>query len=323
MRVVEKGVVYDKSSALIAGVCRCTGGDLLVSFDSRGDLSAGEKAFLVRSHDDGRTWSEPEATFESVFVEGGIEIGCSISCLPDGRLLLPYTDGFYLHPKTDNYNRRTLLFCLTSDDEGRSWSNRRAQAFEGIEAFAYGKVVSLPDGTILMPLWGAYDVYGKWYPGVLKSRDRGATWGDYRRIADAGSETPIVVLPDGRILALLRGYTAEPNRPLYVSYSDDGGDTWSLPGKTTVDGTAPSLHISPKGTLLAGYRSNEKGGVCRVAASEDSGTTWELALELDLPHDAWDKGGYPVFENLPNGEMFVSFHNAVPTWYVAYNIIRE
>lgn len=323
MQVVETGIVHDKSSALIAGVCKSAGGDLLLVYNSRGDLSAGEQAFVVRSQDQGRTWGDPETSFESIFVEGGIEAGCSLSCLPDGRLLLPYTDGFYLHPKTDNYDRRTLLFCLTSDDEGRSWGNRRAQRFAGLEAFAFGKIISLSDGKLLLPLWGTLDVHGTCNPGVLKSTDRGETWSDYRSIAQRGNETPIVLLPDDRIMALLRGFTDEPNYPLHIAYSDDAGNTWTVPRKTSVEGTSPSLHITSKGTLLAGYRSTQESGNCRVAVSADLGATWDLALELELPHGTWDYGGYPVFENLASGDIFVSFHNAVPTWYVAYNILQE
>lgn len=77
------------------------------------------------------------------------------------------------------------------------------------------------------------------------------------------------------------------------------------------------------GVLLAGYRSTKKGGVCEVSRSEDSGISWHFELELELPRGSWDYGGYPTFVDLPDGTLFVSFHNAVPSWYVAYNILAE
>jgi hypothetical protein len=324
-RVLAKGVVYDKSTALIAGNGRCRNGDLLVAFNTGGDLSAGQRTGIVRSTDGGRAWGPPETYFESVFARGGIEAGCSLSCLSSGRLLLPYADGFYLHPGVKgNYDRHALLFCPTSDDNGRTWQNTKAQCYEGLEAFAFGTVVELPGGTLLLPLWGAYDRQGVWGAGLLKSKDGGKTWGDWRSIVrEHGDETPIILLPDGRLLALIRGYTNEPNRPFHVSHSSDGGDTWTPPQKVNLDGTSPALHITPKGRLLAGYRSTLPGANCHVASSADGGLHWTFELELELPRDTWSRGGYPAFQNLPDGSIFVTFHNSRPGWYVAYNILGE
>lgn len=330
VRVIRKGVVREKSASLIAGVRRCANGDLLVAFNTGGDLSPGQRCGVVRSRDGGRTWGEPETWFESVFRTGGIEAGCSLSRLSSGRLLLPYADGFYLHRDsidwqkgTGDFSRNALLVCPCSDDNGKSWSNRAAQSYEGFEAFAFGTVVELPDGTLLLPLWGSYETRGKWRPAVLTSRDAGESWGGYRPIAESGNETPIVLLPDGRIMALIRGFTEESGSPFHVAYSEDGGDTWTAPRKIPVNGTSPSLHLSPAGTLLAGYRSTLPGGICRVSSSADGGLTWKLELELALPHGSWKLGGYPVFENLADGTMICVFHNGLPAWHVAYNVLAE
>lgn len=324
LRVVGKGVVYDGGPGIIAGSCRCKNGDLLVSFNTGGDLSAGQRAGLVRSWDGGRTWGAPETWFDSVFQRGGVEAGCSLTRLAGGRLLLPYADGFYLRPGKSS-DRHALLFCPVSDDDGRTWTHRKARDFEGLEAFAFGTVAELPGGTLLLPLWGAYNRQGVWASGVLKSRDAGETWGDWRPITrEHGDETPILLLPDGRVLALMRGYTRDPGHPFHVSYSADGGDTWSEPRRIAVNGTSPALHLTPKGRLLAGFRSTLPGGRCHVCASTDSGLTWSAPLELALPAGTWDRGGYPAFENLPDGHIFVTFHNGTPPrWHVLYNLLEE
>lgn len=328
LRVVDKGVVYDKSTAVIAGNCRCKNGDILVSFNTNGDLSAGQRAGVVRSTDAGKTWGSPERYFDSVFTRGGIEVGCSLTCLSSGRLLLPYADGFYLHPGTNNYDRRALLFCPTSDDNGQTWQNTQAQCYAGLEAFVFGTVVQLVDnGALLMPVWGSYDKQGVWVPGLVKSSDGGKTWGEWRAIVPGGggNETPIIQLPGGRLLALIRGYPSgnESEQPFHVAHSKDAGNTWTVPQKVNLDGTSPSLHITPKGRLLAGYRSTLKGANCHVSSSTDGGLKWTFELELELPHRGWHGGGYPAFSNLPDGRIFVTFHNGDPTYYVAYNILDE
>lgn len=322
LRVVSKGVVYDRSAALIAGVCRCANGDLLVAFNSGGDLSAGQQALVVRSRDGGSTWGEPEARFESVFKSGGVEAGCSLTRLSDGRLLLPYADGFYLHPGTGKSDRHALLFCPLSQDNGVTWSSTKAECYEGLEGFAFGKVVESPDGCLVLPLWGAYDRQRLWVPAVLRSSDGGQNWGGHSPIARHGDETPIALLRDGRLLALLRGYTRHTKRPLHVSYSSDSGQTWSQPQRVNINGTAPSLHLSADGRLLAGFRSTLEGGNCHIASSQDGGLTWRVELELELPKGKWHCGGYPVLEDLPDGRLIATFHNADPSWYVAYNILR-
>ncbi len=322
LRVVAKGIVQDRAPALIAGVCRARNGDLLVCYNSGGDLSAGQAAAVVRSTDGGRSWSAPEARFESVFHGGGVEAGCSLTRLASGRLLLPYADGFYLHPGSDNYDRRALLFCPVSDDDGRTWTHTKAHDYEGLEAFAFGRVVELGGGHLLLPLWGAYQQQGKWIPAVLRSTDGGLTWKDWSPIAEHGDETPIVLLPDGRVLALLRDYDlADPARPFHVAHSADSGESWSSPQRVALCGTSPSLHVTANGRLLAGYRSTLPGGNCQLATSDDGGHTWRFLLELELPHGHWHYGGYPVLEDLPDGRLLVVFHNGDPGWYVGYNIL--
>jgi Neuraminidase (sialidase) len=332
VKVVEKGVVYDKSTAVISGVCRCKNGDLLVSYNMRSDLRPGERVGLVRSTDGGKTWSgRPENTFESVFKNGGLEAGCSLTCLSNGRLLLPYADGIYLHPdQKDNFDRFALLFCPTSDDQGRTWQNTKAQSYDGLEGFAYGKVVELPSGKLLLPLWGARERRETSSSGVVQSHDNGETWSEYRCIGPAhGDETSVILLPDSSLLALIREYEPQdPTRAFHVAYSRDGGENWTAPQKVNMTGTSPALHLTPKGLLLAGYRSTvgqPTEGRCHISSSLDNGQTWDFELELELPRGQWFKGGYPAFTNLADGRIFVTFHNGVlkDPWYTAYNILAE
>lgn len=323
-KIAAKGIVYDASAAAIGGACRCLSGDLLLAYNTGGDLTAGQRTGIVRSTDGGKSWSAPEMFFESAYRKGGVEAGCTFTRLASGRLLLPYADGFYLQPKSKNYDRNALLFCPVSDDHGKTWTNRKAQSFPGFEPFAFGRVVELPGGTLRMPLWGAYEKRGAWSCAVLKSTDNGETWDSYRRIVQGESnETPIILLPDGRVLALIRGYADGPSRPFHVAYSSDGGDTWTAPARVNLRGTSPSLHITPKGRLVAGYRAAFDDGRCQVASSKDGGLTWQFELQLDPIKGPWHYGGYPVFTNLADGRILATFHNASPRLYMAYNVLEE
>lgn len=320
LKIVATGFAYNQSTAAVVGVCQCKNGDLLVAYNTYTDLSPGERIALVRSGDGGKTWDKPEACFESVFKDGGVEAGSTLTRLANGRLLLPYADGFYLRPNTSG-DRRVLLFCPTSDDNGKTWQNNKALSFEGLEAFAFGKVAELPDGTLLLPLWGSYDKYGEIASGVLKSKDGGNHWSGWRPIARFnGSETPIALLPDGRLVALLRQYTQDKDRPFHVSYSSDGGDNWTMPVKINLHGEAPAVHVTPKGRLLAGYRTLQSR--CHVSSSSDGGLNWNFELELECP-DGRPIGEYPSFENLPDGRILAAYDNGKPIWSVVYNILQE
>lgn len=325
LKVVDKGVVIDQEPAIIAGVVRTRGGDLLCACNSGGDLGPGQHGSILRSTDGGRTWAAPEHRFPSIFRGGGVEIGCSLTRLSSGRLIVPYADGFYLHPGTPDYERRALLFCPYSDDDGRTWQGLRAQHYEGLEAFAFGRVAECGDGTLLLPLWGGYRAPSPWIPAVLRSTDGGATWGDWSPIAGHGDETPIAALPDGRVVALLRDYIPDdPDRSFHVAWSTDAGRTWTAPQRITLNGTSPSLHLSANGRLYAGFRSTLPGCNCHLASSGDGGATWRWELELELIRGEWSYGGYPVLEDLPDGRLFVVFHNGTPPdWYVYYNVVAE
>ncbi|MBI4909566.1 MAG: exo-alpha-sialidase [Acidobacteria bacterium] len=332
LRVVGSGVVY--RGGLIAGCGLCENGDLVLSFNNGGDLSPGQRGGVLRSRDGGKSWGEPETWFESVYQRGGVEMGCSLTRLSSGRLLLPYADGFYLDPTRKKLERNALLFCPVSDDCGKTWRSRKAQSFAGYEAFAFGRVIEV-SGKLLMPVWGSYDVRGTWGAGLVQSRDGGETWTDWRSIVrGAGDETPIVALADGRVLALIRGYTPDlkqpyKERPFHVAWSKDGGESFSAPQSVNLRGTSPSLHISPKGRLLAGYRSTLPGANCHVASSPDGGASWSFDLELSLPGGAWKSGGYPVLTNLKDGRMLATFHNRDVSaaneayWQIYWNLLEE
>jgi hypothetical protein len=162
------------------------------------------------------------------------------------------------------------------------------------EPFAYGGIIELKNGDVLCPIWGKRTSEEPWRSSVVRSRDGGITWGEYRTIAYdphappesrapdqvlsshcnvsylaekkqnepelhcAGfNETSLLELPDGRVLAILRQQGVQGGRrELYRCISSDQGHTWSSPTRLDVWGTSPSLHLHPNGTIMMGYRNH-------------------------------------------------------------------
>jgi hypothetical protein len=312
------------------GVTRAANGDLLATTASR----------VSRSTDGGATWGPPEEI--KIPPQLGVPVGQNASLgmttLSDGTILWPLNEEKTNQPFT---NRECRLYVLRSEDHGKTWTQREPQTIEPREAWAYGKIVELSDGTLLLPAWGMRVLGERWRAALLKSHDKGRTWTDYRTIAwdpyaggreDNGfNETSLARLPSGEILAIVRqqqvhsypderpkDYT-EPAQEFYRTFSRDGGDTWALPQRLPLLGTSPALHISARGTLLLGYRdtaqatgdAQPRGLAVRV--SGDKGVTWTNETQLTDPERADDDRagyvGYPDFTNLPDGKILAVFYS--------------
>lgn len=312
------------------GVTRAANGDLLVTSGPR----------VCRSTDGSKTWGPPEEVKipSKLGVPVGQNASLGITALKDGTILWPLNEEKVNQPYT---NRECVLYVLRSEDHGHTWTHRDPVALEVREAWAYGKIIELPEGALLLPAWGMRVLGERWRAGLLKSRDKGETWGDHGTIAwdpyaggreDNGfNETSLVLLPSGEILAILRQQQvgnypderpkdySEPAQEFYRSFSRDGGDTWSLPQRLTLRGTSPALHLSARGTLLLGYRDAQQGPDDRqprglaVRTSMDKGVTWVNEIQLVDPErgeeDRAGAVGYPDFINLADGKILVVFYS--------------
>ena len=142
-------------------------------------------------------------------------------------------------------------------------------------------IVGLPDGALLMPMYGSlkqdivwfdYRTFGgylkypqewprqfKYRSWLLRSDDGGLNWHYHSTIAalpelgDEGfCEPSLERLSDGSLIALLRNGGSD-NGPLWVCRSWDDGLTWSYPVRTTPTGNAPHIRLLPNGVLACVY----------------------------------------------------------------------
>jgi BNR repeat-like domain len=114
------------------------------------------------------------------------------------------------------------------------------------------------------------------------------------------------------------GHHMESNRELYLTYSTDGGRTFSANRKVASE-VCPccktALAVSPDGTLYAGWRQVLPGSFrhIAVASSSDGGTTFSTPVIVS--DDRWVLQGCPV--SGPSLAVDRSSGNLKVLWYAA------
>ena len=136
------------------------------------------------------------------------------------------------------------VYVVRSTDGGQTWTQpvtidtSTTPVPDGCNP--HGKMVHLPDGTLLMSVYlsyrdgqahASYQRAGLFGTYELRSRDGGCTWGDASRLAGGFVEPSLYVLPSGRLIWLVVQFM--PGRNLWQTESDDGGYTWSAPRPIT------------------------------------------------------------------------------------------
>lgn len=284
-------------------ICRTDDGDILCVFYAgyahvalpSEQLPRGGRVCMVRSEDNGSTWSEPQIVVDTPLDDRDP----SITQLSNGDLLVTYFD------RDPDRTPTAKVFIVRSTDGGETWQDPQHVPLpieEQVASTAVSEpVTELDDGTLLLPV---YFTPKEPYPGhhksaVLRSEDMGHTWPTAAIIEDAEearvNEPSIEPLPDGRIYMLLR-----PS--MHWGVSKDGGATWSEPEKLGIEGEAPNLLLTDEEILLAGFRHPPTSSTS-VAWSADYGETWQGPKIID--HVG---GAYPSFTQLPDGRIFMVYY---------------
>lgn len=269
---------------------------------------------LVRSTDGGQSWSAPWTAVDESLDDRNPAMGQ----LEDGTIVLAYSiAGNYDETGTKFKGTRTDrqfdgVYLIFSKDNGKTWSKPRRDAAihrfyagQGLVS-PYGKLVQLPDGTVLMAVYFEFfDQRGN-ESYVFRSRDGGRSWGEPALLAKHFNETGITRLRDGRLLAALR---SEKGGHLAISASTDQGRTWSTPEPITKDREHPGdlIQLADGRVLLVFGQRNAPRGVHALISPD--GRKWQDARRLVLADDAPNGDcGYPSSVEVAKGRIATLYY---------------
>ena len=293
------------------GTIRLTSGEILVFYREGSDHWVTDDGVvkMVRSSDDGESWSDPETVFSVPDMSSGAHHGPAQ--LSDGRIILPMTLIKEIHKRDFGGHNRSDTLIIRSSDGGRSWTS--PTKIGPMEGWAwqnnYGRVHVLPDGRVFVPGGGQKLGEEPWYSGYFVSHDGGRTFPDRVTVAHGlADEIDLAPLGNGRWIAMVRDL--QPPHYLHRSYSEDDGRTWSSPVNSGFIGHCPSFLVLPSGTLLLGHRQLDRSRPygCGLSASRDGGETWEHVGDIyTAPNDIRDCS-YPSMVLLDDGRVFCSYY---------------
>lgn len=288
---------------------------------------------LIRSKDEGKTWSWPE-----IVIDGPIDDrDAGVVETAKGTLLVTTFTSLAYEPtlqkaeqgggwaadklarwqgarnRIDADQRRAALgvWMKRSTDGGVTWSGR------------YDSVVNSPHGPIQLAdgrlLYAGKDLWRE--PnrvGVCESKDDGKTWSWLAEIPtregddhEQYHELHAVEAANGTIVVHVRNHNAKNSRETLQCESTDGGKTWSVPHSIGVWGL-PSHLLRLKDDRLVmsyGHRRAPLGNQARV--SKDHGKTWSEPILLSTDGASGDLG-YPSSVQLTDGSLLTVWYESLP-----------
>ena len=229
--------------------------------------------YIQYTRDRGRTWEGPYRM--PAFDFAWVQVKPDYILRPDGVVLLFVTVGI-----GDSAARNRIVAVYASSDAGLSWNYLSSIIAESpdrrfVKRY-YASPVLLEDGRILAAMRCQVTARAAW-PEVFESGDGGRSWRFVSRVNDWGGPTELMLLADGRLLAVY-GYRVPPYG-IRARLSEDDGATWGPELILRDDGGSwdlgyPRTALLADGKVIVAYYFNRAddeiqldGGVRHIAAT--------------------------------------------------------
>ena len=311
----ERITVVEKGGGYFPVLCKLKDGAILSVLRGGGPhrFSWG-KARLdsVRSTDAGRSWTPPALAVDFPDRE---ELNPALGQLSDGTVVL----AFWSYKGTMDFESyeafkalrgnvifvESYFFTMRSKDGGRTWEKPVQFKPPTRLGSVFGKIVEL-DGVALMTFYSFEADKREESVYLLRSRDGGKTWGDSSLVARGYNETALAVLPGNRLAAAMRSIPGS----ISISFSDDGGRTWTSPQGVTGENEHPGdLLVLPDGRVVLAYGERNRPFGVRALISTDGGKSWEKNNPRILAWDAPNRDcGYPASVLLDDGSILTIYY---------------
>ena len=281
---------------------------------------------IIRSSDNGETWSWPEIVMDSPIDDRDAGL-CETA---DGTLLLTtFTSLAFQETRKrsaswpadkiarwDAVNRRasnadfeSLLgtWMLRSTDGGLSWSKPYRVPLNS----PHGPSV-VANGRLLYAGKQLWETGKK--VGLCESTDDGKSWKWLSDIPTRPGDTAVeyhelhqAQAAEGKLIVHIRNHSPQNHRETLQCESRDGGKSWSIPATIGVWGLPSHLLRLRDGSLLMsyGYRRAPFGNQARI--SRDEGRTWSEPLTISEDGIGGDLG-YPSTVELADGKLLTVWY---------------
>lgn len=249
-----------------------------------------------RLNNGAKTWSEPiKITDDS----SKSEQNPSLFLNPNGEIWLIYTaQQAREHCKTKNFNLQytSEIRRKISKDGGRTWG--KSQTFVDEKgAFCRQSIVILSNGRWIFSNWICFNDdtrNGSDITIMRISDDKGKSWRSVEVPNSQGCvHANIIQLESGELVALFRSRKADH---IYISRSDNYGDTWSKPQPTELPNNNSSISalLLSAGRIAVVYNpisfANGSGDTLwpfercpiAIAVSADKGITWPWKRYVEM-----------------------------------------
>jgi predicted neuraminidase len=177
------------------------------------------------------------------------------------------------------------ITMTTSTDDGETWSPARrliTSPFLNLGTLVKGTPFLYEDGTLCLPIY--HELMGK-FSELLRLDSMGAVIDKQRLSSGRRSLQPVVLVENVTKAATLMRYAGgEPPMRVLRAMTNDAGQHWSRPDKTTLsnpDAALSGVALADGGMLVVLNDIESGREQLSLVASHDGGVTWKTLIRLE------------------------------------------